>query len=458
MKTLLNRRILAACACALGTLFFVTSCEDDTSSDLPVEEPISQTTPDLQRKIDFLRSTGFEQDSIVYSNKVFYIHSDVMISEKDIDRRMGGLNNEGARTEQRKWQYIVDDQKVKDIKVAFQTGTIYDGTEAQSGLAGGWEDAFTEALQVWNQVAGSTVKFRKVDYSSDNHDIRIYSVNGGVIPAVAAADLPLSTLDPGPEIKVTSYAYSYISYEAKLRVAIHELGHTIGLTHTDEISNDGPDSQISGTPALGQDSQSIMNAAFNPNSSNQITVLSLGDQKAAQILYPAPHIYSNLEDDYKWYFRFDFPGNYNYSWDFGDGTTAVTSTDYTKHQYVCTRRDYTVQVSALDKNTGSEIMKNSIVVTAKHDGGGEQPLQFSSRLRDDYKLRFSVTGGAGCYGNKYFHWDFGDGSTAVTQEYSIVHQYPNIRTYYTVTVSTKDGAGNLLTAPVSKTVLSKKDS
>jgi hypothetical protein len=39
MKSLLKRRILTACACALGTLFFVTSCEDDTSSDLPVEEP-----------------------------------------------------------------------------------------------------------------------------------------------------------------------------------------------------------------------------------------------------------------------------------------------------------------------------------------------------------------------------------------------------------------------------------
>lgn len=465
MKNVWNRRVLAALAGALSVLFFVTSCEDDLPLESSVKESTAQITPDIQRKIDFIRSTGFEQDSIVYTDGLFYIDGDIMLGEPDVDRRMKQqLDSKGSRTEQRKWDYLVDDDKVQNIKVAFLISEEYEPyncsghtcQEYQYYVGNEWQTAFENAITAWNQVEGSLVHFDIVDYADNNYDIRVYMVGsfGRPFPpgAVGSAYYP-SDGAAGPEVRMSS-AYSHLSANAKLQTAIHELGHTIGLSHTD----DGEKLHISGTAV--DDPASVMNASSSPYDPN--FVLSTNDEKAVQILYPlvlpTGYLYANLADDYQWDFRIDYAGDNEYYWDFGDGTTRITASSSATHQYVCTRRDYNMEVTVLDKNTGQPIARNYKTVTAKHDGGGEQSLSFTSRLRDDYKLRFNVTGGAGCYGNKYFHWDFGDGSTAVTEEYSIIHQYPSVRTYYTVTVSTKDGAGNLLTAPISKTVLSKKDS
>lgn len=289
MKNVWNRHVLAALAGALSVLFFVTSCEDDLPLESSVKESTAQITPDIQRKIDFIRSTGFEEDSIIYRNGDFFVDGDMSISEKDVSRRMQKQEGQGSRTEQRRYEYIVDSEKVEDIKVAFQVGTIYQGTEAQYAVSSDWKTAFTEAFNAWNSVSGSTVHFYEVDYNSADYDVRICAVNSGVIPAVAAADLPLSSEVAGPRVRV-NYGYNHISSDAKLNAAIHELGHTIGLAHTDKeyTDNNGNvlDTHISGTAGFGQDSESIMNWQFNAY--NPTMVLSTNDEKAVQILYPAP--------------------------------------------------------------------------------------------------------------------------------------------------------------------------
>lgn len=295
MKNLLNRRVLTALVCVF--LLSVISCENDNIPPETAEATPPISDLEIQRKIDFIRSTGFEQEEVIYESGIFYVAGDMMISEQDVDQRMAAKeqNSEGGRTEQRQWQYLVSPAKVKNIKIAFLTVDEYEpyncsGTtcyEHQYFVGNAWKTAFEQAASTWNQVPGSAVHFDIVDYADNDYDLRIYMIGsfGRPLPpgAVASADLPLASQVVGPKIRVSS-AYNFYSANAKLNVAIHELGHTIGITHTDVVRSGGTDSQIPGTAGLGQDASSIMNANINPN--HPKTILSTDDAKAAEILYP----------------------------------------------------------------------------------------------------------------------------------------------------------------------------
>ena len=469
MKNLMNRRVFTALTCAISVFLSVSSCKDSEVSPKETESAISVITPEIQSKIDWLKSKRFVGKEVTYQGGTFFIDGDIMMSEQDLDAQMRKGKPGSGKNAQRQWRNLVDEEKVKDIKVAFQVGDDYVEYEDKSveyrfEVEDEWETAFTNALEVWNQVDGSTVRFRKVDYT-DNYDIKIFAVQSYTLPAVAAGDLPLASKVAGPKVKVSN-GYSDLSENQKLSVAIHELGHTIGLEHTNEEHKDKYgnilDFHIQGTPSLGQDSESIMNYSINPYNSNPITTLSYYDRVAVQELYPVPVVHRasisfNLIEDYMVEFTSDVDliGDYSYIWHFGDGHVITSHDKYpVTHKYICTTKSYNVKL-IVKTSSNCIVAEGHTSVEARPVNGSIIPLSFKGGKSDGPYHKFVATGGEGCDGEKYYEWIFrfvGRRETVIhrrTQNKLLRIPFENAGDCH-VTLEVRDGNSNLLSGPIRR--------
>ena len=273
MRNLLNRRVLTALVCTLGVLLTVSSCENDDVTIEQVESLPSDVTSEIQRKVDFIRSSGFEEDDIIYRDGDFVVDNDILISEKDVEERMKVHTGANARITQSRSEYIVDQQRVEDIKVAFVSG-------GSRSIGENTRDAFLTAMKAWNE-SGSKVKFRRVNTYGD-YDILVYRVDDSRV--LSDARFPSSSGAPGYEVRVNVDRCSNYSYLWNIRMAGHELGHTVGLAHSNNAINDPfKGDQIPFTPSRGAEGiSSIMNSSIYADE----PYLTNGDKEAVQYLYP----------------------------------------------------------------------------------------------------------------------------------------------------------------------------
>ncbi len=133
---------------------------------------------------------------------------------------------------------------------------------------------------------------------------------------------------------------------------------------------------------------------------------------------------------------FDLYPGFSYSWDFGDGSPAVT-TDHATSEFEHTYTDsglYTVTLTMTNTSSGLEFTR-------------EQMINIVAGLRADfeyypdcYEVSFidqSVT----CDPIISYEWDFGDGSP-ISNEESPVHTFPDVGPY-SVTLTVDDGTSSL---------------
>jgi len=185
----------------------------------------------------------------------------------------------------------------------------------------------------------------------------------------------------------------------------------------------------------------------DPNNSQQPTIdtQSKISNRAATL-----SLTYSLTDDYKVSIRVVQPSGLPhrfYRWRLGDGSVIRTTEPRIVYQYPCTRKSYNVRVTE-EHYIGSTDATGNITVLAKPDGGSRSPLTLSSTKVGSSRLDriFTASGGEGCFGNKFYHWDFDDGFTRTTTTNTINYKYRSPDDYR-VKVEIRDGAGILLSGP-----------
>jgi hypothetical protein len=212
--------------------------------------------------------------------KRFTIDDDVSTSLDDVKKRFAiSQKQRGAKPAQFRWAYLVDQTVVHNVRVYIHPSVPYR-----------WGTAVAQAIENWNAIPECNVVFRPI-YTSAGANVTINTtalVNKPLVPA--NSDLPNVNGNPGQTVLLNTNSSTYNSTDAALLKTIitHELGHTIGLMHTNQFFDD-PSSgdynasvyHIPGTPRPGQDPNSIMNSVVNSS-----TTFTDGDLIAIRTLYP----------------------------------------------------------------------------------------------------------------------------------------------------------------------------
>lgn len=270
----------------LSFSFALFSCSKNARDiESPVKENIAYTPdPSLYRQ---LLEIGFKADEIVESKDYYCAQGDILFrkfltdtvrlkqyfgnSDDQLGRRSIDSTFTGAQIMQGN---IIFSQKVENIRVF-----------VDASLGSAWGDVMPQALKMWAGVPDCKVNFTQVEYSpayATGNDIVVSKdVNNEVAwDAIAKAEFPRFG-GAGPTILISANYVSTLSYNLKLWTLAHELGHCMGLKHTDQgISNGG--FIIPNTPLT--DPASIMNHSFDTQGS--VIALSANDKVAIKYLYP----------------------------------------------------------------------------------------------------------------------------------------------------------------------------
>lgn len=251
------------------TLFTLTilaqSCK---KSDLQQEETISQE--EIQQLKSFVASTtGSPLTSVEYNStkRVFVAGKDILVNLSDARTRLKNTEISAPTVNggnQRVYMYTVTPTNVANI-------SIY----ADNSVPAEWITALDQAIANWNSTNSHVVmkrvtattttttkgKGRKKTTTTTTtlpyYNILVNTLYNSSTSMVAEAFLPYSNGTVGNEVHINTY-YNYLSSSYKTFTLTHELGHSIGFTHTDGTYGN----LIQGTPET--DPNSVMNSIVLP--------------------------------------------------------------------------------------------------------------------------------------------------------------------------------------------------
>lgn len=269
MKTHLKQLLFAGLIAA----FF--SC--DTEENLPVIEQVDgipESNSIDPRFIEYLDRVGFgqvEESNIIESEDNYVVEGDMVFSKTEIASYYDEMDKLKGQNLQRRYSIVVSTPPFE-----FTTFKYKFNTSIPSSI----RTSVNEAFDKWNQIRNYRIKFEEVTTGSYN----TFITTGPDPGAYADAFLPTGTGVVGNTMRIDVSEFNSISHSQRVFIAAHEIGHLVGLRHTD--SSASPEHiLIPGT--FQPDPQSVMNSGgfFYPIVPNW-TAFSYLDLLAIRTLYP----------------------------------------------------------------------------------------------------------------------------------------------------------------------------
>ncbi|MEO6286789.1 MAG: M57 family metalloprotease [Dyadobacter sp.] len=259
----------------IALLISFQGCKDP---DIVTEPAVDQQGGDdaqMQTLTTYLAElTGAPINKVKYlkEEKMFIVDGDIQIHRSTAEGYL--KSGKTGKANQRQVLFLLSDDHVKDIKVFIYPHITED-----------WKKAIRQAIADWNSMEGTKVNFHEILVAS-NPDVVINTKFELPMPGtdhwIARQHIPDSDGTTGGGMTINTYynGENFLSMSEKRSAIVHELGHSFGLTHTDEPFLAYFDFQVCNTPAM--DKYSVMNSFVRPW--NGFTYY---DFIAAEVLYPA---------------------------------------------------------------------------------------------------------------------------------------------------------------------------
>lgn len=270
-------RHVLLCYLCLG-MFIFHSCEEEA------EQPDSHQDNSLI--IDYLSDLGLNIDELEVDEESITIDEDARMdrdfilsaAKGDLPQEETQENLDQAETRQRG---VLSNEYYHSINIYYTDVDYYIAPSVASDLGNVWVRAIEDAANKWNAVSNCKIRLNKS--SSSGAEIYIGSDNDTRLPS-DMRNLSSSTLGKG-DFPHYNRVGKYISFNANTRgytwgqaleLAMHEIGHNLGLHHTNRSSG----SHIGST--ISHDGRSVMNQS-DPDLNINLTA---NDKTAIRAFYP----------------------------------------------------------------------------------------------------------------------------------------------------------------------------
>ncbi|CAL2108469.1 hypothetical protein T190115A13A_80044 [Tenacibaculum sp. 190524A02b] len=259
----------------MATALLVMSCQNEETLEqnqyVTSQYEVSLSNPIVQQ----LLKKGWEYSQIKQISEDFYlVGDDFLYPTKESTSKVTVLNRQSRSDE------LMDIKNAKSVNVYVDKSLNVTPFPNEF-----WEDAIFKAVKEWNKVPNTSLRFKQV-FNSKAADVVVLSDRGTLPKDAFAAALAPQSGRAGKHILVnTKYTNSTgkpVNESQRVYNMVHELGHAIGLKHTNWKELREPAAiHIQGTASV--DSKSVMNGG---TPELEWKGFSEYDMKAVQILYP----------------------------------------------------------------------------------------------------------------------------------------------------------------------------
>lgn len=226
----------------------------------------------LAADIQKLISLGYDVSDLVDCGDYYIVEGDIQINKDYLQECSTQI---GPDTKQ--WQYgvnaVIAVENQNKITVAIESALMSESN---------WYTAVLKAIEAWNSVPNCYIKMTYT--TSPTADI-VFKKDATMGDAVGVGGPP-SNGKPFPTVRINT-SYNYYQPGEKAWIAVHELGHCLGLRHTDwggEPADDGRGNQIVYIPGTPESDPNSVMSKYRGNKT--WPGFTSGDILAIQTLYP----------------------------------------------------------------------------------------------------------------------------------------------------------------------------